>query len=119
AVRRAVGISEIVVAEGGANGEPIENNRVADYHSRGVDEAYADGRAIDVDRREQHAPERNGQVPVAGDKNEAARRPDEMRRHPNVSRLNLRPVSGAPGVAIAFPDPVAGDVKRVGGRWNA
>src|SRR5262249_42274497 len=49
----------------------------------------------------------------------AARCPAIMGRHPDVTRLNAGPVTGAPGVAVAAPHPDAGDVEAIRRRRRA
>src|SRR5205807_3305047 len=86
---------------------------------RPVHEPGPDEGDIDVDGREQHAAAGDGQVPVAGDVDVAARRPAVVGGDPDVAGLDAAPVAGPPDVAAVVPGPGAGDVQAVRRGWLA
>ena len=117
AVSDAVIIAEVIVAVARPHPKSVDHDGVANDVAWSVDKRRPHDDRIDDDRGEQHAAAGNGQVPVAGDVDVAARRPNVVRRNPDVTRLHAGPVTRAPEVAAATPFPEARDIEALR-RWR-
>jgi hypothetical protein len=110
-------IAEIVVIASRPDEEVLRQNPHVDEHAGGVNEVRLPiDRLVEVDGREQHPPAGQRVIPVAVDKQAAARCPDIVRGDPDPIGRGLAPVAAAPLVPRIAVDPATGNPEMVGRR---